>query len=169
MSFAGPDNALALCASSLSLSLCSARPDLGRHQVGRPSAQSRPANTLKPFQNMKLADITPPGDRAQEFDAQTLSKVLSAYATLGVMPERLAAASAAELMHRLPDERVLPEDLVGLLWSLCLLQVCWRVAAGATDALIGGIPSICSLQGRCVILLWSPCVFGVQTGGDWGR
>ena len=135
--FADPDNALALCASSLSLSLCQnpTRPLAGiRSDALLPN--SRPANTLKPFQNMRLADTTPPGDRAQEFDAATLSKLLSTYAALGVMPERLAAASAAELMRRLPGERVLPEDLVGLLWSLCLLQVRRRAAAGAAAALI---------------------------------
>ena len=82
---------------------------------------SRPGKQLW---NPSPAD-TGPRRRAQELDLQTLSKLLCAYATLGVMPERLAAAGAAEVKRRLPGESVPGEALVGLLWSLCLFQVCW--------------------------------------------
>ena len=61
--------------------------------------------------------------RAQELSAQGLNNLVHAYAKLGVMPRRLAPACAHEVKHRLPCPSFTLQDLVTLLWSLCILEV----------------------------------------------
>ena len=60
---------------------------------------------------------------AQELSLQNISNLLWAYAVLGAVPERLAAACVRELKRRLPHEPFTLQQLTNLLWSLCLAQV----------------------------------------------
>ena len=61
--------------------------------------------------------------RVQELNAQALSNLMHAYATLGVMPKRLAPACAHELKRRLPCSSFTQQDFGNLLWSLCIFEV----------------------------------------------
>ena len=59
----------------------------------------------------------------QELNAQGLSNLMHAYATLGAMPKRLTRACAHELNRRLPCPSFTLQDLGTLLWSLCIFEV----------------------------------------------
>ena len=115
----------------------------------------------------------------QELDAQNLSNLMHAYATLGVMPKRLAPAWGHELKRRLPCSSFTQQNLANLLWSLCIFEVrllptlcstaphCHRLA---TDKPLGHVSELpeCSHQSvRTNSFLCGLCVCVLLCGSAW--